>query len=370
MLGMGFSDKPVAYEYSVPDHADMHEALLAHLGVESAHILAHDLGDSVGQELLARHEFGEQSYGALRIESITWLNGGLFNEAYTPRLMQKLMSRTPLGDIMSPLQGSPLSRRLIEPTINEMFGPDTKPSRRMLDLFHQILEYNDGKRVTAQGRAGSSTTATPTAIGGCGRCGRPTVPMRLIDGPVDPNSGRHMAQRYLEVIPNPDVVMLDDEIGHWPQIEAPDAVLAALPGARRPRHERGGSRSSAAASTGTTSSRCHGRACASRRKSLDRGFGVVGRLPVPAQPAHHLGGEQVLRRAPKPVLTVRRDRRGRLPAARRPRACGGPTATRAADRSAVRRSPAGRRCRGRGPARPARPARCGAAWIRRTPAAR
>ncbi len=34
-----------------------------------------------------------------------------------------------------------------------------------------------------------------------------------------------MAQRYLEVIPNPDVVMLDDGIGHWPQIEAPDAVL-------------------------------------------------------------------------------------------------------------------------------------------------
>ena len=69
-------------------------------------------------------------------------------------------------------------------------------------------------------------TATPIAIGGCGRCGRPTMPMRLIDGPVDPNSGRHMAQRYLEVIPNPDVVMLDDGIGHWPQIEAPDAVLA------------------------------------------------------------------------------------------------------------------------------------------------
>ena len=53
MLGMGFSDKPVAYEYTVHDHADMHEALLAHLAVESAHILAHDIGDSVAQELLA-----------------------------------------------------------------------------------------------------------------------------------------------------------------------------------------------------------------------------------------------------------------------------------------------------------------------------
>ena len=33
----------------------------------------------------------------MRIESITWLNGGLFNEAYTPRLLQKVLSRTPLG---------------------------------------------------------------------------------------------------------------------------------------------------------------------------------------------------------------------------------------------------------------------------------
>jgi pimeloyl-ACP methyl ester carboxylesterase len=70
MLGMGFSDMPTKYEYTVHDHADMHEALLAHLGHGSAHILAHDLGDSVGQEMLARHEFGEQAYGALRIDSI------------------------------------------------------------------------------------------------------------------------------------------------------------------------------------------------------------------------------------------------------------------------------------------------------------
>ncbi|MUM35809.1 alpha/beta hydrolase, partial [Mycobacterium sp. CBMA361] len=34
----------------------------------------------------------------------------------------------------------------------------------------------------------------------------------------------HMAARYREVIPNPNVVMLADDIAHWPQIEAPDAV--------------------------------------------------------------------------------------------------------------------------------------------------
>ncbi len=225
MIGMGFSDKPRAYEYSVADHADMHEALLRHLGVERAHILAHDLGDSVGQELLARMHFGEQSYGDWCIDSITWLNGGLFNEAYTPRAMQKLMSRTPMGDLMSPLQGSSLSRRLLEPTLAEMFGPHTKPDSELMAKFHQILEYNDGKRVLH--KVGRFLDDRYRHRNRWVRAMRETaVPMRLIDGPVDPNSGAHMAARYRDVIPNADVVMLGDDIGHWPQIEAPEQVSA------------------------------------------------------------------------------------------------------------------------------------------------
>lgn len=224
MIGMGFSDKPVAYQYSVHDHADMHEALLEHLGVAQCHVLAHDLGDSVGQELLARHEFGDWSYRPVRFESITWLNGGMFNEAYTPRVMQKLMSRTPLGDIMSHVQGNALSRKLLEPTLNEMFGPNTKPTPHMFEQFHQILEFNDGKRVMHQ--VGRFLNDRYTHRNRWVRAMRQTsVPMRLIDGPIDPNSGRHMADRYREVIPDADVVMLADDIAHWPQIEAPEAVL-------------------------------------------------------------------------------------------------------------------------------------------------
>ncbi|MGE2727945.1 alpha/beta fold hydrolase [Mycolicibacterium vaccae] len=224
LLGLGFSAKPTAYRYSVVDHADMHEGLLAHLGVRTAHVLAHDLGDSVGQELLARKEFGQQSYGDWEIESITWLNGGLFHEAYTPRLMQKLMSGTGLGDLLSPLQGSAVSRRVLDATINEMFGPETKPASRMLDTFHEILAYNDGKRVLH--KVGRFLEDRYTHRNRWVRAMRQTaVPMRLIDGPADPNSGAHMARRYAEVIPNADIVMLDSDIGHWPQIEAPDAVL-------------------------------------------------------------------------------------------------------------------------------------------------
>lgn len=224
MMGMGFSAKPRAYGYSVHDHADMHEALLAYLGIDSAHVLAHDLGDSVGQELLARRQFGQQVYGRLDIASITWLNGGLFNEAYTPRLVQKLMSQSPLGGVAGTFNSTSLSRKMVVRTINELFGPDTQPSPRMHELFGQILDVNDGRRVShLVGRfIGDRYTHRNRWV----RAMRETaVSMRLIDGPADPNSGRHMARRYLEVIPDPDVVMLADNIGHWPQIEAPQDVL-------------------------------------------------------------------------------------------------------------------------------------------------
>lgn len=227
MLGMGFSDKPFRYGYSVHDHADMHEALLAHVGVDGCHIVAHDIGDSVAQELLVRHDGGQQSYGSLRIESITWLNGGLFNEVYTPRPVQILLSQTPFGAVASRFRGILLSGPMLDRSIDELFGPNTKPSPRTRKLFNQILDYNDGKRVTHE--VGRFVNDRRVHRNRWVRAMRETsVPMRLIDGPADPNSGRHMAERYRQIVPNPDVVLLDGDIGHWPQIEAPEAVLTYL----------------------------------------------------------------------------------------------------------------------------------------------
>ncbi|HEY3829773.1 MAG TPA: alpha/beta hydrolase [Solirubrobacteraceae bacterium] len=227
MLGMGFSEKPAAYEYSVHDHADMHEALLRKLGVSACHVLCHDVGVSVVQEMLARHEEQSSSvppHDSLGIDSITYLNGGLFYEAYTPRLAQTLASRTPLGGVLAGLRRTSVSRKLTTRTIAEMFGPHTKPSPELFVKFHEILEYNDGKRVLH--KVGRFMLDRERHRNRWVQAMRNTsVPMRLINGPYDPNSGQHMADRYLELIPAPDVILLDPTIGHWPQIEAPEAVV-------------------------------------------------------------------------------------------------------------------------------------------------
>ena len=49
-------------------------------------------------------------------------------------------------------------------------------------------------------------------------------PIRLIDGLDDPVSGKHMVERYRELIPRADVVELAG-CGHYPQLEKPEDVL-------------------------------------------------------------------------------------------------------------------------------------------------
>src|SRR6478736_7088012 len=84
-IGYGFSDKPSEYEYSIKDNADIVGFLLGKLNIESYHLLAHDLGDSVAQELLAR----QQDVRGKHILSCCLLNGGLFPETHRPTVTQK-----------------------------------------------------------------------------------------------------------------------------------------------------------------------------------------------------------------------------------------------------------------------------------------
>ena len=56
LLGLGFSDKPSKYVYSVQDHADQAIALIEYLKLEEVHLVGHDLGVGIIQELLDRQQ--------------------------------------------------------------------------------------------------------------------------------------------------------------------------------------------------------------------------------------------------------------------------------------------------------------------------
>jgi pimeloyl-ACP methyl ester carboxylesterase len=222
MIGFGFSAKPRYYPYSIADQATIHEDLLAHLGVKSCHILAHDYGDTVTQELLARCEDRRRTGGdGLDIRSIVLLNGGLFPETHRARLIQKLLL-TPLGPLLSRLSNP----RSFARSFSAVFGRKTRPGAEELADFWEMVSYNDGHRI-AHELIRYIEERRENRERWVGALQKTSIPLRLINGPEDPVSGKHMAERYAELIPSPDVVLLPG-IGHYPQVEDPEGVLAAL----------------------------------------------------------------------------------------------------------------------------------------------
>lgn len=216
MIGFGFSDKPVDYEYNIIDQADLISGFLHELGVKRCDMMCHDYGVSVAQELLARQLANELEYD---IGSLCFLNGGLFPETHQPVFVQRLLSSS-IGGLISRF----ITRSTYERSICRLFGPANQPDEELLQRFWELVEYNNGlglihrlvryieERRCHRNRWVEALQKTPT-------------PMRFINGIADPVSGIEMADRYEEMICNGDVVRLEG-VGHYPHLETPQRVLS------------------------------------------------------------------------------------------------------------------------------------------------
>lgn len=219
MIGFGFSAKPYRYDYRIMDQADLHEALLAKLGIDATHVLAHDYGDTVAQELLARHNERQASNEVgSRLLSLCLLNGGLFPETHQARLVQKLL-KSPVGWLLARL----MSKGSFAKSFAAVFGPNTQPSAEELDVYWQLVSSAGGTRIMHK-LIRYMDDRLEHRERWVGALQQASIPLHVIDGAADPVSGRHMAERYCELVPNPDVLLLEG-IGHYPQIEAPALVL-------------------------------------------------------------------------------------------------------------------------------------------------
>lgn len=219
MIGFGFSAKPPKYPYSILDQATLHERLLEQLGVASVHILAHDYGDTVAQELLARQL--EHENAAPAIQSVCLLNGGIIPEAHRARRMQHLLAG-PLGPLLARL----ITVRTFRKSFREIFGASTQPSDAELQGFWRLLVHNRGRRVMPK-LIGYMQERLQHRDRWVNSLKNAQVPLRFINGTDDPISGRHMAEAFRQCVPAADVVLLEG-IGHYPQVEAPNRVLESF----------------------------------------------------------------------------------------------------------------------------------------------
>jgi pimeloyl-ACP methyl ester carboxylesterase len=213
MLGFGMSEKPRSAQYSIAQQADICQALLDAFRVTAPHVLAHDYGDTVAQELLAR-----ELEGRLRIRSMCFLNGGLFPETHRARPIQKLLAMPLVG----PLLAQSMSREKFADTMRSISGRHPPSDEELQDLW-VLVERDGGRRALAR-LINYMEQRRRNRARWVGALVESRVPRRLICGAVDPVSGAHLAERYRELVPDPDVALLDG-VGHYPQLEEPDRVV-------------------------------------------------------------------------------------------------------------------------------------------------
>jgi pimeloyl-ACP methyl ester carboxylesterase len=211
MIGYGFSDKPADFAYTTFDQADLLCNLLGGHGIEKVHILAHDYGNTITQELLARAEEGRLDF---TIESICMLNGALFPETHRPVLAQKILI-SPLGFIFAKL----IPDKRFSQSLSAIFGERTKPTEDELADFRAVFKFNRGKRIAHKLIRYMRERKVHRARW-VGALQRALVPFRFINGLHDPVSGAHLVARFREIMPQNDIIELP-VIGHYPHFECP-----------------------------------------------------------------------------------------------------------------------------------------------------
>lgn len=218
MVGYGFSSKPRDWGYTTFDQVGVLQALLKHLDVRSVHILAHDYGNTITQELLARGGEGRLNF---EIESICFLNGALFPETHRPIFAQKLLI-SPLGALF----GGLIPDAIFKKNLAKAFGAHTRPTAEELDDFLTLFKFNGGKRI-AHRLIRYMTERSRYRERWLGPLQNLKMPFRFVNGLADPVSGEHLVKRFRELVPDQTDIVELPGIGHFPHLECADEVLEA-----------------------------------------------------------------------------------------------------------------------------------------------
>ncbi|MEM0928389.1 MAG: alpha/beta hydrolase [Pseudomonadota bacterium] len=216
-LGFGYSDKPRRRAYDLQAQSDLAAHVASTYFTGDYHILAHDYGVSVGQELLARSGEGRLSG---RVLSCAFLNGGLLPALHRARPIQKLLAG-PLGGLIVRMQ----NRERFGKSFSEVFGKDTQPTGAELDAYWDLISANNGHLIMHKllHYMADRRTHGPRweAV-----LQEPPCPVALINGTQDPVSGGHLVDAVAAL--NPDIPSWRlDHLGHYPQTEGPMDVMAA-----------------------------------------------------------------------------------------------------------------------------------------------
>jgi pimeloyl-ACP methyl ester carboxylesterase len=209
MPGFGRADKPRHFDYTVGGYAGHLAGALKSLGVRRAHLVLHDFGGAWGMAWAAAHP--------QRVASLTLIDTGLLFDYRWHRIAR--LWRTPLvGELLM----AGITRRVF---VRALTSPPRGLPLAFVEQMYANFDRGTRRAVLRLYRAAGQPGARASALAAVLRA--IPAPALVIWGKHDPYLPAALAPRQREAFPGAEVVVLE-ESGHWPFIDAPQPVADRL----------------------------------------------------------------------------------------------------------------------------------------------
>jgi pimeloyl-ACP methyl ester carboxylesterase len=217
-LGFGLSEKPRDHVYSLFEQADLVEGIVRLLDTDRVVLVAHDMGTSVATELLARDIEGRLPF---RLLSVLLLNGSMILERASLTSSQKLL-RSRLGPLAARLS----NERSFRAQFGRLFSPSHPLTPEEAADQWALLAYGGGNRILDRLTyyLHERVTYADRWHGALRDWGGQ---LELAWAMLDPVATGAVLDAVCALRPRAPVTRFA-ELGHYSQLEAPEAVAAIV----------------------------------------------------------------------------------------------------------------------------------------------
>ena len=217
-LGFGLSDKPREHRYTLGWQADLTTELVnRHSGGRPVFLVAHDMGTSVGTELMARDLEGRLGF---ELAGVLLFNGSIVLDAASLTPSQKLL-RGPLGPLAARLS----SRRVFDQQFGSVFSSSHPLEREEADDQWSLICHNGGRSLGHKLIFYlSERIALADRWHGAIRDWRDLQLAWGLEDPVATTAVLEALRRLHPVVPVAELPGL----GHYPQLEDPSRMAAVI----------------------------------------------------------------------------------------------------------------------------------------------
>jgi pimeloyl-ACP methyl ester carboxylesterase len=221
MLGFGRSDKPQTgtFEdhYSLFKQADLYEEVAKQEGLTEVMLVIHDMGQSVGSELMKRQQEGKLDF---KIRHAIVFNGStLVNLVHLIPMQQKALDAP--DDL-----GPDYPKEDVMKDLNDSFGKGHPATEQTLSIMADQILHNEGDRVFNRQIRYMKQRMEQLQRWQMGIVNF-NGPVSMFWGEQDPVSLVRMAYAWKDMQPKIELHIWPD-VAHWPSIDVPERVAKII----------------------------------------------------------------------------------------------------------------------------------------------